>query len=43
MAGYLRREAARLRGEKRDDLLAGRIAFGPPPQQVGALTEGAAS
>jgi len=37
MALYLRREAARLRGAKPDELLAGRISFGPPPQEPDAL------
>lgn len=32
MAGYLREEAARLHGQSRDQLLAGRVSFGPPPQ-----------
>jgi hypothetical protein len=36
MADYLRREAARLRGQSRDALLAGRISFGAPPQGAAA-------
>lgn len=37
MAGYLRREAASLDGQSVDQLLAGKVAFGPPP---GAGEEG---
>lgn len=32
MAAYLRRETARLSGERRDELLAGGVSFGAPPQ-----------
>jgi cytochrome b pre-mRNA-processing protein 3 len=32
MAAYLRRETARLRGADREELMAGRMSFGPPPQ-----------
>jgi len=41
MAAYLRREAARLRTQPRDELLAGRVLFGPPPQSTaGLVSEG---
>ena len=37
MADYVRREAARLNGQSSEDLLAGRISFGPPPSAGPAL------
>jgi cytochrome b pre-mRNA-processing protein 3 len=36
MSAYLRRQAVRLRGESRDELLRGRVSFGPPPQGAAA-------
>ena len=40
MAVYLRREAAGLRGQSRDQLLSGRVSFGPPPQGSAATLAG---
>ncbi len=34
LAGYVRREAAALARQPLDDLLAGRVEFGPPPRAV---------
>lgn len=39
MGAYLRREAARLRGEDRQRLLAGQVSFGPPPQDATVASE----
>ena len=41
MASYLRREAARLRREDRQQLLAGQVSFGSPPEDAAAVTEAA--
>lgn len=43
MAIYLREETARLRAERRDDLLAGRLAFGTPPREVAVIAAETAS
>jgi cytochrome b pre-mRNA-processing protein 3 len=41
MAGYVRREAARLSRESADELLAGRLSFGDPPSAAALPESGA--